>query len=240
MGTALTLLEEVRTRAATGAELPVDIAGATDVAEEGQRGHLHELVRVGHGGLQIMLGAPGAETLDPGRLDEGVLQRDPTQCGEHVGAGRLRKTLGTGESRGIRDRLADRIGHRLDVRLGRLAPLDLEHRDRQLLGRESALKPGVVGEHDHLPVLAELVQELREPVDLGWAHGLHGVIDDDEAERAVGGGRTGQEQGQCERVLLSLAHDAQRRSLLPVDGDVHDKLAGRWPFRCPGGSPTGD
>jgi hypothetical protein len=82
-----------------------------------------------------------------------------------------------------------------------------------------------VGENDDLPMLAEFVQDLSESVDLGGVHGLHGVIDDDEAERAVGRGDSGQEQGKREGVLLALTHDAECRRLLAVDGDVHDKLA---------------
>ncbi|QBJ91435.1 hypothetical protein D0Z67_14835 [Streptomyces seoulensis] len=35
------------------------------------------------------------------------------------------------------------------------APLDFEHRHRQLLAREHTRKLGDVGEHDDLPVLAE-------------------------------------------------------------------------------------
>ncbi|WP_179436194.1 hypothetical protein [Streptomyces sp. Ag82_O1-15] len=48
VGAVLALFEEVhRTRSAAGAEFPIHIVGAADVGEEGQRGHLHQLVGVG-------------------------------------------------------------------------------------------------------------------------------------------------------------------------------------------------
>jgi hypothetical protein len=55
-------------------------------------------------------------------------------------------------------------------------------------------------------------EKLRQPVDLGRVHGLYGIVDDHEAERAVPGGGARKEQRQTEHVQLALADHAKRRA----------------------------
>ena len=60
--------------------------------------------------------------------------------------------------------------------------------------------------------LRDLLEDTRESVDAGGIHGLDGIVDDDEAERALGERRARQEQTQRHRVQLALAHDAECRA----------------------------
>ena len=82
-----------------------------------------------------------------------------------------------------------------------------------------------MGEDHDLPGLPEVVQDLREAVDLGGVHGLHGVVDDDESEGTVRRGGARQEEREREGVQFALAHDAESGCLRAVDGHVHHQLA---------------
>ena len=64
------------------------------------------------------------------------------------------------------------------------------------------------------------LQHARQPVHARRVHRLHGVVDHDEAERALGQGRARDEQAERERVQLALAHHAQRRALHAVHRHV--------------------
>ncbi len=76
----------------------------------------------------------------------------------------------------------------------------------------------VVGEDDHLARAGHPVQDLGQPVHPGGVHGLDGIVDDHEAERALGHGRPRHEQAQRQAVQLALAHhpEGQRH---PSDSD---------------------
>ena len=56
-------------------------------------------------------------------------------------------------------------------------------------------------------------------------HGLDGVVDDDEAERALGERGARDEEAQGQGVQLALAHDAEGGALDAVDRDVELDLA---------------
>ena len=75
-------------------------------------------------------------------------------------------------------------------------------------------------EDDHLTRLGGALEHASEPVDLGGVHRLDRVVDDDEAERALGQRRAREEQAEREGVELALAHDAERRPGHAVDGHV--------------------
>ena len=68
--------------------------------------------------------------------------------------------------------------------------------------------------------LAAACEDAGEAVDAGGVHGLDGVVDDDEAEGALGEGGSRDEEAEGEGVELALAHDAEGGALLAVDGDV--------------------
>ena len=73
----------------------------------------------------------------------------------------------------------------------------------------------VVGEDDDLAVLAVSCEDAGEAVDAGGVHGLDGVVDDDEAEGALGEGGARDEEAQGEGVQLALAHDAEGGAFWP-------------------------
>ena len=56
-------------------------------------------------------------------------------------------------------------------------------------------------------------------------HGLDGIVDDDEAERALGEGGARDEEAEGQGVLLALAHDAEGGAFGAVDRDVELDLA---------------
>jgi hypothetical protein len=62
------------------------------------------------------------------------------------------------------------------------------------------------------------LEDAGETVHAGRVHGLDGVVDDDEAERAFGEGRPRDEEAEGQGVELALAHDAQGGAFLAVDG----------------------
>jgi len=74
-----------------------------------------------------------------------------------------------------------------------------------------------MGEHDDLPVGGERHQHLQEPLDLRRIHGLYRVVEDDEPERALGGGGPRDEDGQRQRLQLALAHHAESVGVGAVD-----------------------
>ena len=83
-----------------------------------------------------------------------------------------------------------------------------------------------MGEDDDLAVGARGLEDAGEAVHAGGVHGLDGVVNDDEAEGALGEGGPGDEEAEGEGVELALAHDAEGGAFLAVDGDVELDLAG--------------
>ena len=105
----------------------------------------------------------------------------------------------------------------------RRAHLDDTGVDAEASGRLG--QPVVVREHDDLAVLRDFLEDARKAVDAARVHRLHGVVDDDEAERALGQRRAGQEQAQRHRVELALAHHAERGALHAVDANIELHVA---------------
>lgn len=82
-----------------------------------------------------------------------------------------------------------------------------------------------MGEHDHLTGLRDLLQDPGQAVDLRGVQRLHGVVDDQEAERALVGSSAGDEQRQAESVQFALAHHTEGLALDAVHGDVDLEFA---------------
>ena len=70
--------------------------------------------------------------------------------------------------------------------------------DAQPAGRRG--QAFVVGEDDDLALFGGFGQHAGQALHLGWIHGLHGVVNYQEAEWAFGKQGTGQEEAERERV----------------------------------------
>ena len=79
-----------------------------------------------------------------------------------------------------------------------------------------------MGEDHDLAVRGRALEHARQAVDAGGVHRLHGIVDDDEAERALGERGARDEEAQGQRVQLALAHHAEGGALDAVHGDVED------------------
>ncbi len=97
---------------------------------------------------------------------------------------------------------------------------DLDHGGLDAEAADGFGEAVVVGEDDDLAVLAGGLEDLGEAVDARGVHRLDGVVDDDEAERALGEGRARDEEAEGEGVELALAHHAEGGAFLAVDGDL--------------------
>ena len=120
---------------------------------------------------------------------------------------------------------ADRIERRADLDHRLRAPRHAKNRGLDLQAPERLGQPIVVREHDHLPRSRRLLERAREAVHARRVHRLHRIVDDDEAERAVGERRARQEQAEGERVQFALAHHAERGAADAIDRDVERDAA---------------
>ena len=86
-----------------------------------------------------------------------------------------------------------------------------------------------MGEDDDLPARRRRLQDAREPVHARGVHGLDGIVDDHEAERALLQRGPRDEEAQGQGVELALAHHAQGGGGHAVHGhvEVHAALARR-------------
>jgi hypothetical protein len=137
-----------------------------------------------------------------------------------------REVVGLGEGEGVVEAAGDGVLGAAGVDEGAFAAGDLDDGGVDVEAAEGLGEAVVVGEDDDLSVLAGGLEDAGEAVHAGGVHGLDGVVDDDEAEGALGEGGPGDEEAEGEGVELALAHDAEGGALLAVDGDVELDLAG--------------
>src|SRR4029079_5073395 len=81
-------------------------------------------------------------------------------------------------------------------------------------------QPIVMREDDDLPCARGFFERAGQAIDASGIHGLHGIVDDDEAEWTLIQSRPWKEQAQRERMQLALTHDAERGAGNAVDGHV--------------------
>ncbi len=133
--------------------------------------------------------APSADDVGARRLDG---QAQQTRDGAGGGDGWQLRGLGQGE--GVLQGPVGRVGRLQDRHHGALLAADLEHAGRDAHPPNRLGKTVVVGDHDDLPGAGDHLQASGQPVDAGRVHGLHGVVEHQEPEGAVGQRRPGQEE----------------------------------------------
>src|SRR5258708_4911339 len=79
-----------------------------------------------------------------------------------------------------------------------------------------------MGKHNDLPGRGSALEGAGQAGDAGRVHGLDGVVDHDEAERALGEGGARDEEAEGEGMQLALAHYAQGGARNAVNGDIQD------------------
>ena len=122
------------------------------------------------------------------------------QAGDDTAADVRREILGPGKGHRALDVAGDGVLRAARLDEGAFAAGDLDHGCGDVEATDGFGEAVVVGEDDHLAVLAGGLEDPGEAVDAGGIHGLDGVVDDDEAEGALGEGRAGDEEAQRKGV----------------------------------------
>ena len=136
------------------------------------------------------------------------------------------EVVGVGEGHRVFDVAGDGVLRAAGLDDGAFAAGDLDDGGVDVEAADGFGEAVVVGEDDDLAVLAGGLEDAGEAVHSRGVHGLDGVVDDDEAEGALGEGGPRDEEAEGEGVELALAHDAEGGAFLAVDGDVQLDLAG--------------
>ena len=177
--------------------------------------------------LDLAVQAAGGQATPAERVDERRLERGAAEAGHETPEDLAGKLSRVHQRERVLDVRLNRIERRADFHDGLGPPRDAEDGAGDVQSTDGLGKALVVRKDDDLAGPCGVFEGFREAVHAGRIHRLHGIVDDDEPERAFGERRPGQEQTQGERVQFPLAHHAERSRLHSVDGDVqcHAALA---------------
>jgi hypothetical protein len=176
--------------------------------------------------LDVMVGLASLESSPTNDLHTRGLEALPAESRNHALDDDLGEVLGAREGERVLQILLDGAPNFPKLHQGSFASQDLDHPGLDAEASRRLGKAIVVSEDDDLTAFRELVEDSGEAVDARRVHGLHGVIDDEEAERAGFDRGSRQEERECQGVELALAHDSERGSLGSVHGNVEAHVSG--------------